>query len=67
MASRKLVTVFGATGAAGGSVAKYLLEDGTFAVRAVTRNVNSDKARGIHWAFHSSPRCSLTCTCSTRS
>ena len=43
MASRKLVTVFGATGGAGGSVAKYLLEDATFAVRVVTRNVNSEK------------------------
>jgi len=47
MASKKLVTVFGATGAAGGSVAKYLLEDGTFSVRAVTRNTNSEKAKGM--------------------
>jgi uncharacterized protein YbjT (DUF2867 family) len=41
------VTVFGATGAAGGSVANYLLADGTFTVRAVTRNVNSDKAKAL--------------------
>jgi uncharacterized protein YbjT (DUF2867 family) len=44
--SKKIITVFGATGVAGGSVAKYLLEDGEFAVRAVTRNANSDKAKG---------------------
>ncbi|KAH7097938.1 NAD(P)-binding protein [Auriculariales sp. MPI-PUGE-AT-0066] len=44
---KKLIVVFGATGTTGGSVAKYLLEDGTFAVRAVTRNVNSEKAKAL--------------------
>ncbi|XP_014791762.1 PREDICTED: nmrA-like family domain-containing protein 1 [Calidris pugnax] len=38
MAGKKLIVVFGATGAQGGRVARALLEDGTFKVRAVTRN-----------------------------
>ncbi|XP_025047971.1 nmrA-like family domain-containing protein 1 isoform X1 [Alligator sinensis] len=38
MADKKLIVVFGATGAQGGSVARALLEDGTFQVRVVTRN-----------------------------
>ncbi|KZV98608.1 NAD(P)-binding protein [Exidia glandulosa HHB12029] len=42
--TKKVISVFGATGSAGGSVAKYLLDDGTFAVRAVTRNVDSPAA-----------------------
>lgn len=42
--SKKVITVFGATGAQGGSVAKALLEDGTFAVRAVTRDVKKEAA-----------------------
>jgi len=48
MSSKKIITVFGATGVVGGSVAKYLLEDGQFAVRAVTRSATSDKAKGKH-------------------
>ncbi|KZV93492.1 NAD(P)-binding protein [Exidia glandulosa HHB12029] len=47
MSGKKLIVVFGATGAAGGSVAKYLLEDGTFAVRAVTRNAASPAAQAL--------------------
>ncbi|XP_077305717.1 nmrA-like family domain-containing protein 1 [Lithobates pipiens] len=42
--SKKVITVFGATGAQGGSVAKALQEDGTFAVRAVTRDVKKEAA-----------------------
>ncbi|XP_072273453.1 nmrA-like family domain-containing protein 1 [Pyxicephalus adspersus] len=42
--SKKVITVFGATGAQGGSVAKALLDNGTFAVRAVTRDVNKPAA-----------------------
>ncbi|PIO14023.1 hypothetical protein AB205_0014350, partial [Aquarana catesbeiana] len=42
--SKKVITVFGATGAQGGSVVKALLEDGTFAVRAVTRDVKKEAA-----------------------
>ncbi|XP_075422434.1 nmrA-like family domain-containing protein 1 [Ascaphus truei] len=38
MAGKKVIVVFGATGAQGGSVAAALLEDSTFAVRAVTRD-----------------------------
>ncbi|XP_053326852.1 nmrA-like family domain-containing protein 1 [Spea bombifrons] len=41
---KKIITVFGATGAQGGSVAKALLEDGTFAVRAVTRDTSKPAA-----------------------
>jgi len=47
MSDKKIIVVFGATGLAGGSVAKFLLEDGQFAVRAITRNANSDKAKGM--------------------
>ncbi|XP_047421559.1 nmrA-like family domain-containing protein 1 [Sciurus carolinensis] len=44
MANRKVITVFGATGAQGGSVAKALLESKHFAVRALTRDVTRPKA-----------------------
>ncbi|XP_063285088.1 nmrA-like family domain-containing protein 1 [Pelobates fuscus] len=40
----KIIAVFGATGAQGGSVAKALLEDGTFVVRAVTRDPSKPAA-----------------------
>ena len=45
----KVITVFGATGAQGGGLARAILEDrdGGFAVRAVTRHVDSDKARAL--------------------
>ncbi|XP_066294357.1 nmrA-like family domain-containing protein 1 [Branchiostoma lanceolatum] len=43
----KLITVFGATGTQGGSVANALLEDQDFKVRAVTRNASSDKAKAL--------------------
>ncbi|XP_063285086.1 nmrA-like family domain-containing protein 1 [Pelobates fuscus] len=41
---KKIITVFGATGAQGGSVAKALLKDGTFIVRAVTRDTSKPAA-----------------------
>ncbi|MDO9374819.1 MAG: NmrA/HSCARG family protein [Ferruginibacter sp.] len=44
MSDKKTILVTGATGAQGGSVARYLMEDGQFAVRALTRNVDSAKA-----------------------
>ncbi|KAH7097878.1 NAD(P)-binding protein [Auriculariales sp. MPI-PUGE-AT-0066] len=45
MSEKNVIVVFGATGAAGGSVARYLLEDGTFTVRAVTRDASGSKAK----------------------
>ena len=42
----KLITVFGATGAQGGPVARALLRSG-FRVRAVTRSADSDKAKAL--------------------
>ncbi|XP_078296253.1 nmrA-like family domain-containing protein 1 isoform X1 [Panthera onca] len=47
MADKKLVVVFGATGAQGGSVARTLLEDGTFRVRVVTRDPRQRAAREL--------------------
>jgi uncharacterized protein YbjT (DUF2867 family) len=46
-AGRPIVLVTGATGAQGGSVARHLLRRGRFAVRALTRNLESDAARGL--------------------
>ena len=45
--AKRIVTVFGATGDQGGSVAATLLRDGVFAVRAVTRNAGSSAARDL--------------------
>eukprot|EP01006_Ploeotia_vitrea_P047781 TRINITY_DN67162_c5_g2_i1.p1 TRINITY_DN67162_c5_g2~~TRINITY_DN67162_c5_g2_i1.p1 ORF type:complete len:352 (-),score=208.92 TRINITY_DN67162_c5_g2_i1:44-1099(-) len=45
--SKKLVLVTGATGAQGGSVVDYLLKDGHYKVRGLTRNVESDKAKAL--------------------
>eukprot|EP00069_Balaena_mysticetus_P020193 bmy_02791T0 len=47
MADKKLVVVFGATGAQGGSVARTLLEDGTFGVRVVTRDPGQRAAKEL--------------------
>ncbi|TKC34016.1 hypothetical protein EI555_000076, partial [Monodon monoceros] len=47
MADKKLVVVFGATGAQGGSVARTLLEDGTFRVRVVTRDPGQRAAKKL--------------------
>jgi phosphate transport system ATP-binding protein len=49
MQSKKIITIFGATGAQGGGLAHAILQDknSEFAVRAVTRDVNSDKAKEL--------------------
>ena len=43
----KLVTVFGATGAQGGPVARALIARGGYRVRGVTRNPDSEKAQAL--------------------
>jgi uncharacterized protein YbjT (DUF2867 family) len=47
MAQKKIIAIVGATGAQGGSLARAILSDRTsaFAVRAITRDVNSEKAK----------------------
>jgi uncharacterized protein YbjT (DUF2867 family) len=49
MAEKKIIAVVGATGAQGGGLVKAILSDpsGAFAARALTRNVNSDRARAL--------------------
>lgn len=51
MASRKLITVFGATGAQGGSVVKSLLSDPklkeSWTVRGVTRDIAKPSAKKL--------------------
>jgi len=44
---KKIIVVVGSTGAQGSSVAKALLRDGSFAVRAITRNPNSPPAQQL--------------------
>jgi uncharacterized protein YbjT (DUF2867 family) len=49
MADKKIIAVVGATGAQGGGLVRALLGDGSgaFAVRALTRDVNSEKAQEL--------------------
>ncbi len=49
MAEKKLIAVIGATGAQGGGLVRAILSDksGGFAARALTRKVNSDKAKEL--------------------
>jgi uncharacterized protein YbjT (DUF2867 family) len=49
MAQRKIIAVVGATGAQGGGLVRAILADpgGGFGVRAITRDVHSDKARAL--------------------
>ncbi len=49
MAERKIIAVIGATGAQGGGLVRAILNDksGGFSARAITRNVNSDKAKAL--------------------
>jgi len=46
-AGKKVIAVMGATGMQGGGVVDALLTDGTFACRAITRTVSSEKARAL--------------------
>ena len=50
MNPKPLILVTGATGAQGGSVAHFLLQSGTFRVRALTRHPQSDKAQALRQA-----------------
>lgn len=49
MSDSKVIAVVGATGAQGGGLARAILEDpeGGFAVRAITRNPDSEQARAL--------------------
>lgn len=49
MSEKKIIAVLGATGAQGGGLVRTILGDpnGGFAARALTRDVNSDKAREL--------------------
>jgi len=49
MSSKKIIAVVGATGAQGGGLVRAILNDpsGGFTARAITRDVNSDKARAL--------------------
>ena len=49
MAEKKVIAVAGATGAQGGGLVRAILSDpsGGFAARALTRNVNSEKAKEL--------------------
>ena len=49
MPDKKIIAVVGATGAQGGGLVRAILNDpqGGFAVRAITRDVNSEKARAL--------------------
>ncbi len=49
MAEKKIIAVVGATGAQGGGLVRAILSDkgGPFTARAITRDVNSDKAKEL--------------------
>ncbi|MEQ1795192.1 MAG: NmrA/HSCARG family protein [Nitrospira sp.] len=49
MADKKIIAVVGATGAQGGGLVRAIVNDPAcgFTVRALTRDVNSDKAKGL--------------------
>jgi uncharacterized protein YbjT (DUF2867 family) len=49
MVEKKIIAVVGATGAQGGGLVRAILNDpnGGFTVRAITRDVNSDKAKAL--------------------
>src|SRR5439155_19508044 len=49
MAEKKIIAVIGATGSQGAGLVQAILNDpsGGFAARAITRNVNSEKAKAL--------------------
>src|SRR3989304_2702603 len=49
MAEKRIIAVVGATGAQGGGLVRAILSDkgGPFAARAITRDINSDKAKEL--------------------
>ncbi len=49
MTDKKIIAIIGATGAQGGGLAKAILNDknSDFTVRAITRNINSEKATAL--------------------
>ena len=49
MADKKIIAVIGATGAQGGGLVRAILADkgGDFAVRAITRKPEGEKARSV--------------------
>jgi len=49
MADKKIIAVVGATGSQGGGLCRAILADpnGSFAVRALTRDPNKDKAKAL--------------------
>ena len=49
MSQNKIIAVLGATGAQGGGLVRAILNDqqGGFTARAITRNVNSNKAKAL--------------------
>ena len=49
MTEKKIIAIIGATGAQGGGLARAILNDknGGFTVRAITRNINSEKAKAL--------------------
>ena len=49
MADKKIIAVMGATGAQGGGLVRAIVKDpgSGFVARAVTRDVNSDKAKAL--------------------
>ncbi|CAG8639875.1 3740_t:CDS:2, partial [Acaulospora colombiana] len=61
MSTKPVITVFLATGKTGGGTIDAILADGTYAARAVTRNPNSDAAKGKvqYNTAYLSPNCRL--------
>lgn len=44
---KRIIAVVGATGTQGGGIVRDLIKDGEFAVRAITRNPDSDASKGM--------------------